>query len=72
MCARALENYKVYFYCSGIDPSELEQMFFRAVQSPQDAIDKAMEQKGPDARVLVLPQAVICVPRILELGLNKS
>jgi nickel-dependent lactate racemase len=66
MCARALEHYRVYFHCSGIDANELEQMFFRAVPSPQEAIDKAVKEKGTDARVLVLPQAVSCVPRVLE------
>jgi nickel-dependent lactate racemase len=66
MCARALEHYRVYFHCSGIDANELEQMFFRAVPSPQEAIDKAVKEKGTDVRVLVLPQAVSCVPRVLE------
>ena len=66
MCARALEHHRVYFYCSGIAGDELEQMFFHAVQSPQEAVDRALEAKGPDARVLVLPQAVSCVPRVVE------
>jgi len=66
MCARALEHYSVYFYCSGIDAEELQQMFFRAARSPQEAIDKAVKEKGTDARVLVLPQAVSCIPCVLE------
>ena len=66
MCARALEHYRVYFYCSGINANELEQMFFLTAQSPQEAIDKALKEKGTDARVLVLPQAVSCVPRLFE------
>ena len=66
MCARALEHYSVYFYCSGIEPEELEQMFFQPAHSPQAAIDKAVREKGTNARVLVLPQAVSCVPRVLE------
>jgi len=66
MCARALEQYSVYFHCSGIPAEELEQMFFRAVQSPQEAVDMALKAKGADARVLVLPQAVSCVPRVAE------
>ena len=66
MCARALEQYQVHFYCSGIAAGELEQMFFQAAASPQEAIDKALAAKGPDARVLVLPQAVSCVPRVIE------
>jgi nickel-dependent lactate racemase len=66
MCARALEQHTVNFYCSGIGPDELEKMFFKPVASPQDAIIKALKQKGPDARILVLPQAVSCVPGVLE------
>ena len=66
MCARALEHYSVNFYCSGIDADELEQMFFHAAQSAQEAVDRAVKQKGTDARVLVLPQAVSCVPRVRE------
>jgi hypothetical protein len=46
MCARALEHYSVYFYCSGIETGELEQMFFRAVPSPQEAIDRALKEKA--------------------------
>jgi len=64
MCARALEHYSVYFYCSGIAADDLEQMFFRAAQSAQEAVDRAVKAKGTGARVLVLPQAVSCVPRI--------
>jgi nickel-dependent lactate racemase len=66
MCARALEHHRVYFYCSGIAGDELEQMFFHAAQSPQEAVDRALAIKGADARVLVLPQAVSCVPRVVE------
>ena len=66
MCARALEHHRVYFYCSGIAGHELEQMFFHAAQSPQEAVDRALAIKGADARALVLPQAVSCVPRVVE------
>lgn len=72
MCARALEHYSVYFYCGGIGTDELEQMFFHAAQSPQEAVDKAVKEKGTDARVLVLPQAVSCVPRVLESEPDNS
>ena len=66
MCARALEQHKVYFYCSGIAADELKQMFFHTALSPQEAIDKALAARGADARVLVMPQAVSCVPRVVE------
>ncbi|MCJ7829956.1 MAG: nickel-dependent lactate racemase, partial [Desulfobacterales bacterium] len=67
MCARALEHYTVIFFCSGIDPAELQQMFFHPALSAQAAVDEALKQKGPDARVLVMPQAVSCVPRVVDL-----
>lgn len=66
MCARALEHHTVIFYCSGIDAAELEQMFFQPAPSAQAAIDEALGRKGPAARVLVMPQAVSCVPRIVK------
>ncbi len=44
MCARALEQHTVNFYCSAIGPGELEQMFFKPAASPQDAIIKALKQ----------------------------
>ena len=32
----------------------------------QDLVVKAIKEKGTGARVLVMPQAVSCVPRVLE------
>ena len=62
MCARALEEHTVIMSCSGIEKNELEQMFFRSSLSPQAAIDEALEIKGLDSRILVLPHAVNCMP----------
>ena len=64
MCARALEQYKVIVCCGGISDDELQQMFFTPAPTPQDAIDQAMALAGVNARVLVLPYAVNCVPRV--------
>lgn len=66
MCARALEHYTVNLFCSGIASDESVQMFFHPAPSPQTAIDDALKLKGPEARVLVLPQAVSCSPRVIE------
>jgi nickel-dependent lactate racemase len=66
MCARALEHYTVNLFCSGIASDESVQMFFHPAPSPQTAIDDALKLKGPKARVLVLPQAVSCSPRVIE------
>jgi len=62
MCARALEHYSVHLFCSGIPVEEAARMFFKPAASAQAAIDAALAEKGPDARVLVLPQAASCVP----------
>lgn len=62
MCARALARHEVVVSCNGISDTELAQMFFTPAPSPQAAIDTALERVGPDARILVLPYAVNCVP----------
>lgn len=72
MCARTLENYSVYFYCSGIDSGELEQMFFHAFQSLLEAIDEVIKKKAENMRVLVLTKAVSRVPRVLESESDKG
>ncbi|MEW6672985.1 MAG: nickel-dependent lactate racemase [Thermodesulfobacteriota bacterium] len=68
MCARALEHYSVHLFCDGIAADEAAQMFFKPAATAQGAIDAALALKGPDARVLVLPQAVSCIPRVITEG----
>ena len=65
MCARALAKHPVVVCSGGISKSELEAMFFRHAETPQDAVNQALEMKGGNARILVLPHAVDCVPRIV-------
>ncbi len=64
MCARALARHEVVIACSGISNNELAQMFFTPASSPQAAIDTALDRVGPNARILVLPNAVNCIPRL--------
>ncbi len=64
MCARALAKHPVVVCCSGIAASELDAMFFRPAATAQDGVDLALAMKGGDSRVLVLPFAVDCVPRV--------
>ena len=65
MCARALAKHPVVVSCSGISQQDMEAMFFRYAQSPQEAVDEAVKLKGGDPSVLVLPYAVDCVPKIV-------
>jgi hypothetical protein len=64
MCARALEKHTVIVSCSGIEKSELEQMFFRYARTPQDAIAQALELKGLHSSLLVMPYAGSCIARV--------
>jgi nickel-dependent lactate racemase len=64
MCARALAKHPVVVCCSGIAASELDAMFFRPAATAQDAVNLALAMRGGNARVLVLPFAVDCVPRV--------
>jgi nickel-dependent lactate racemase len=63
MCARALARHPVMVSCSGIGRQDLEAMFFRYAATPQEAVDAAVAMRGGQARVLVLPYAVDCVPQ---------
>jgi len=64
MCARALARHTVVIAGSGISEKELAQMFFTPAPSPQAAIDIALDKLGPNASILVLPNAVNCIPRV--------
>ena len=65
MCARALAKHPVVVSCSGISQQDMEAMFFRYARSPQEAVDTAVEMRGGESSVLVLPYAVDCVPKIV-------
>jgi nickel-dependent lactate racemase len=65
MCARALAKYPVVVHCSGIGKQDLEAMFFRPAETAQTAVDMAVELKGGNCSVLVLPYAVDCVPKVI-------
>jgi nickel-dependent lactate racemase len=65
MCARALVKHPVIVSGSGIGRQDLEAMFFRHAATPQEAVDAAVAMRGGQARVLVLPYAVDCVPKVV-------
>jgi hypothetical protein len=43
MCARALAKHPVVVCCAGIPKADLEAMFFRPVETPQTAVDAALQ-----------------------------
>jgi nickel-dependent lactate racemase len=65
MCARALAKHPVVVSCAGIAKSDLEAMFFCSADTPQDAVNQALQMKAGPPQVLVLPYAVDCVPKIV-------
>jgi nickel-dependent lactate racemase len=71
MCARALAKHPVVVCCAGISKADMEAMFFRHADTPQDAVNHAVGIKGGNPSVLVLPYAVDCVPR-LGASLRRS
>ena len=48
---------------SSLPRSIAEELGFRYSESPRDAIDKALSEAGPGAKVLVMPEGSITVPR---------
>ena len=68
MCARALAEHPVIAACSGIGREELEQMFFHYAPSAQEAVEMALDIKGRDCSVLVLPYSLDCVPKVSSEG----
>lgn len=47
-----------------LDPKILQDAFIRSVKSVQDAVDEAIEAKGPEAKVLFLLDGSIIVPMV--------
>jgi nickel-dependent lactate racemase len=68
MCARALAEHPVIAACSGIGKGEIEEMFFHYVPTPQEAVEMALDMRGRDCSVLVLPYSVDCVPKVSSGG----
>jgi hypothetical protein len=48
---------------TSLDPNFLSQTFIRPLPSLQEALDIALAQKGPAAKVHVLLNASLCVPK---------
>jgi len=49
-----------------LDPKLLESIFIRPFSSLQDALDRAFEEKGKDAKVLILLDGSLTIPNVEE------
>ena len=47
-----------------LEPEVLESIFLTPMSDLQSAVDEALRQKGPKARVLVFPEGSVTVPRL--------
>ncbi|MCX8128456.1 MAG: nickel-dependent lactate racemase [Synergistetes bacterium] len=65
MLARALCNHKIIVVGANIDPADLKSMFFEVEEDIQNAVAKAISEKGKDALILVFPHASELIPSIL-------
>ena len=62
--AQVREREEVWIVSDGISPEESEKLVFRYFADVQEALDAALAQKGPGARVTVLTHAPDMLPRI--------
>ncbi|MCX5820675.1 MAG: hypothetical protein NT047_12345, partial [Deltaproteobacteria bacterium] len=62
--AQVKEREEVWIVSDGICPEEAAKLCFRHFASVQEALDAALAQKGPGARVTVLTHAPDMLPRI--------
>ena len=62
--AQVKEREEVWMVSDGICPEEAAKLGFRHFASVQEALDAALAQKGPGARVTVLTHAPDMLPRI--------
>jgi hypothetical protein len=63
--AQVREREEVWIVSDGICPEEAAKLGFRHFASIQEALDAALAQKGPGARVTVLTHAPDMLPRIV-------
>ena len=63
--AQVKEREEVWIVSDGICADEASKLGFRRFTAVQDALDAAIAQKGPTARVTVLTQAPDMLPRIM-------
>ncbi|MEE3362492.1 MAG: hypothetical protein VZQ84_02910, partial [Anaerovoracaceae bacterium] len=49
---------------SDMDPDYVKSIFFTPFRTAQEALDAALEKKGPSAKVLVMPHGGSVLPRI--------
>jgi nickel-dependent lactate racemase len=63
--AQVREREEVWIVSDGICPEEAAKLGFRHFAAVQDALDAALAQKGPGARVTVLTHAPDMLPRIV-------
>jgi nickel-dependent lactate racemase len=66
--AQVKEREEVWMVSDGIHPDEAARLGFRHFTDVQEALDAALSQKGPSARVTVLTHAPDMLPRINEIG----
>jgi nickel-dependent lactate racemase len=52
--------------CSDLDDDLWKKIFITPVPDLQKAVDDALEEKGPDARIIVLTDGCMTVPKLKE------
>ena len=61
--ARALKDHRVILVSEGVDAAIAKDFFFEYAGSVEEALEMAYESKGADARVNVIPDGPVIIPR---------
>jgi len=56
-------EHKIYLV-SGLPPEVTNNLFFRCFDSPQEALSEALKAQGKNAKVLVMPFGISCLPHL--------
>jgi len=62
-------EHKIYLV-SDLPPEVIKDLFFRCFDSPQKALSEALKAQGKDARVLIMPFGIACLPYLKSLPIN--
>ncbi len=61
--AKVLKKARVRFVSTGLGPEQLRRCYVEAARSVEDAVQEALAEYGPDARIIVIPSGPYVLPR---------
>lgn len=62
--AKVLKKARVKFVSTGLGPEQLRRCYVEAARSVEEAIQEALEEYGPGARIVVIPNGPYVLPHV--------